>query len=162
MGKIKDYSIFFFLLIFICMSNISYANGPGNVDVSLLAIGIHYQGQPDTTWVVKEVTNGTTYQFRDGQIQSAIEMGIAGDLSAGVVDKIALKIVFSEVGGGTERGWDVDDGDPVDQETPPANAKNFLDPDLGGSSITLDNNSNKKFLFKSSNNGDDSVVISDM
>jgi hypothetical protein len=158
--KIVYSSIFCFLLILICMSNISYADG-SEVNVTLLAIGIHYSGQSDATWVVKEVTNGTTYSFRDGQIQSALEMGVASDLSAGLVDKIAFKFIFTEVGVSTQTGWDVDGDDLINEPTPPTNAKNFLALP-GGSSITLEDNSNKKFLFKSANGVSDSVVISDM
>jgi len=157
MGKIKDYSIFFFLLVFTCMSNMSYGSSE-NIDITLLAIGIHYQGQPDTTCVVKEITDGPIFAERQGQIQSALEMGIANDLTAGTVDKIALKLFIADIGGHTQRGWNMGEADPIDQAIPPNDVNNFIE----GSIITLEANSNKKFLLELSNSGDPSVVISDM
>jgi hypothetical protein len=126
----------------------------------LLAIGIHYSGQPDTTWVVKEVTDSPVFAIREGQIQTPVEMGIAGDLSAGTADKIAFKFLIAPLGGTTQRGWDTT-GDLVDQEMPPDNIVNWLT-EPGGSPITLEGNSNKKFIIQLSTNTDPAVVITDM
>jgi len=160
MKKILYSSIFCFLLIAICISNTSYA-GTINEDITLLAIGIHYNGQPADTWVVKEVTNGPVFARREGQIQPPIELGIAGDLGTGTVDKIAFKIIDAEIGGSTGRGWFRVDADALDVPTPPIDAFNFLTL-LGGSPISLESNSDKKFILRLSNDSDDSVIISDM
>jgi len=157
--------IFCFLLTLLCISNISYATPADEVDFTLLAIGIHYEGQPDTTWVVKDVTNSPLFPIIQGQTYSATELGIANDLSAGTVDKIALKgILTISGGGGGGTGW-LTESEPVDGQIPPASAVNFLNID-GGLNIPLEEYSNKKFLVKWGPNGAQGgpigVVISDM
>ncbi len=151
--------VFCFLLMFICISNILYASS-NNYSVTLLAIGMHYQGQPDDVWVVKEITNSPVYTFRDGQIQPALEVGIAGGINEGVVDKIAVKWIFTEEGGNSETGWEMG-AYILDQETPPADALNFLSLP-GGVPITFDANSNKKLVFQGNVEGPVAVVITDM
>jgi hypothetical protein len=153
-------NIFCFLLILLCVSTILYATDD-NYSVKVLAIGIHYQGQPDATWVVKEVANSPDYAIIAGHIQPALEVGIASDLSAGVVDKIALKWIWTPEGGASETGWERG-YDIIDQPTPPSDAYNLLALP-GGPIITLEDNSNKKVVLQFGSSGPPSaVVISDM
>jgi hypothetical protein len=158
-GKVENYSIFFFLLIFTCISNISYAGGDIQT-FKILAIGIHYQGQSDSSWIVKDVIDGPVFTKTLGVIQPALEMGVAGELNAGVVDKIALKMTITEDGEFVGSGWDTDML-PIDQATPPTDATNFLTCP-GGLPITLEINSNKRFVLKLSNSSEGSVETSDM
>jgi len=159
-GKTQICNVFYFILILTCMSNILYAGGETDI-ITVIAIGVHYKGQPDDTWIVKEIANSPEFTYQDNHISPAIEMGVAGDLPAGIVDKLAIKGTMS--GGQNGRGWmsDADAEDWSNAAIPPADAANFLT-FPGGSNIILETNSNKKIIEQMHTEGSDSVVISDM
>lgn len=157
--KILYSSIFCLWLIIVCISHVLYAGG-GIVTFKILAMGIHYQGQPDNIWEVREVVDGPTFTATEGAIQPPMEMGVAGELNAGIVDKLALKWIYIE-GSESFRGWDRGDDNPADQEMPPDDAYNFLALP-GGPTITLEDNSNKKFILQIASDGPNAVVITDM
>lgn len=156
----KNVMYIVFLLGLICASNTLYAIPAAEI-FTLLEIGIHYQGQPADTWVIKEVINGSEFTYQDGHVQPPIEIGIAGDLPAGVVDKLALKAIVS--GSETGRGWmsDANAEEWLDSDTPPVDAYDLL-AEQGGSPISLETNSNKKVIMQWYTQGDDTIVISDM
>jgi hypothetical protein len=141
------------------MSNLLYARD-FNVDFTLIAIGIHYEGQPDTVWVIKDITNSPNFPIYEGQTYPLTEMGVANDLSSGAVDKIALKGILV-VGSNNVTGW-LMDGDPIDALIPPTGAVNFLQY-VGN--LALEDISNKKLLLRwghSAEGGPVDIVVSDM